>query len=59
VLVGRAGILQRDFPLRVAADPAHESPHLPVTADYLRQGGLSERFINHMRGWPYFVLPGS
>lgn len=59
VLIGRAGILERDFPLRVKANPLHESPALPVTADFLRQGGLSERFIDHMRGWESFVLPGS
>ena len=59
VLIGRAGILQRDFPLRVKADPMYDSPTLPVTAEYLRTGGLSERFINHMRGWPNFVQRGS
>ncbi|HWV30725.1 MAG TPA: NADH:flavin oxidoreductase [Dyadobacter sp.] len=59
VLIARAGILQRDFPLQVMADPRYESPTLPVTAAYLRRGGLSERFINHLRGWPSFVLPGS
>lgn len=59
VLIGRAGILQRDFPLQVMADPFYDSPGLPVAAEYLRQGGLSERFINHMRGWQSFVLRGS
>jgi len=59
VLIGRAGILERDFPLRVQANPLHESPKLPVTAQFLREGGLSERFINHMRGWESFVQPGS
>jgi 2,4-dienoyl-CoA reductase-like NADH-dependent reductase (Old Yellow Enzyme family) len=56
-LVGRAGILQRDFPLRVKADPLHALPKLPVTADYLRAGGLNERFVNYMREWPGFVDP--
>lgn len=55
VLIGRAGILERDFPLRVKADPRHESPRLPVTAQFLRDGGLSERFINHMRNWDSFI----
>jgi 2,4-dienoyl-CoA reductase-like NADH-dependent reductase (Old Yellow Enzyme family) len=59
VLIGRAGILERDFPLRVAANPLHKSPTLPVTAQFLREGGLSERFIDHMRGWETFVQPGS
>lgn len=55
VLIGRAGILQRDFPLQVKADPQYETPKLPVPAEFLRTGGLSERFINHMRGWQTFV----
>ncbi|KGO86643.1 NADH:flavin oxidoreductase [Flavobacterium rivuli WB 3.3-2 = DSM 21788] len=59
VLIARAGILQRDFPLQVKANPNYDSPKLPVTAGYLRQGGLSERFINHLRGWQTFVAPGS
>jgi len=59
VLVGRASILQRDFPLQVRANPEFESPKLPVTAQFLRDGGLSERFVRHMRGWEYFVQPGS
>ena len=59
VLIARAGILQRDFPLQVKENPMYDSPQLPVTADYLRQGGLSERFIATMRGWQTFVKPGS
>lgn len=59
VLIARAGILQRDFPLQVKANPLYESPRTPVTAQYLRTGGLSERFINHMRGWQTFVVSGS
>ncbi|WP_217604448.1 NADH:flavin oxidoreductase [Chitinophaga sp. GbtcB8] len=59
VLIARAGILQRDFPLQVKANPIYESPKMPVTAEYLRQGGLSERFIETMRGWQTFVRPGS
>ncbi|WP_293310104.1 NADH:flavin oxidoreductase [Pedobacter sp. UBA5917] len=59
VLIARAGILQRDFPLQVKANPMYDSPKLPVTAEYLRKGGLSERFIETMRGWQTFVRPGS
>lgn len=55
VVIGRAGILQRDFPRQVQQDPLHESPKLPVTAQYLRAGGLSERFINYLQGWQTFV----
>lgn len=59
VLIGRAGILQRDFPRQVKENPCYQSPQLPVTAQYLRSGGLSERFIDHMRRWPQFVAPDS
>ncbi|WP_455287496.1 NADH:flavin oxidoreductase [Cupriavidus necator] len=59
VLIGRAGILQRDFPRQVMANPAYDSPRTPVTAQFLREGGLSEQFIHHMRGWPDFVMPDS
>ncbi|WP_232495556.1 NADH:flavin oxidoreductase [Novosphingobium kaempferiae] len=59
VIVGRPAILERDYPLRVQADPFHKSPGLPTTGEYLRQGGLSERFIRHLRGWDYFFVPGS
>lgn len=59
VLVGRASILQRDFPLKVQADHAFDSPRMPVPAQFLRDRGLSERFINHMRGWQTFVVHGS
>ena len=59
VLIARAGILQRDFPLQVEANPFYESPKTPVPAEYLRQRGLSERFINHLRGWQTFVTRGS
>lgn len=59
VVIARAGILQRDFPLHVQANPTYDSPKLPVTAEYLRQGGLSERFIDTMRGWQTFVKAGS
>lgn len=55
VVIGRAGILQRDFPEKVRANPFHESPKLPVTAQYLRDGGISERFINYLQGWQTLV----
>ncbi|WP_127502295.1 NADH:flavin oxidoreductase [Actinoplanes solisilvae] len=55
VLIGRAGILRRDFPLQVRQHPQYESPKTPVTEEYLLTNGLSERFIKHLRRWPYFV----
>lgn len=50
VLIGRAGILQRDFPLQVMADPHYDSPPLPVTADYLRRGVKWTRQSRHFAG---------
>ncbi|WP_436535974.1 NADH:flavin oxidoreductase [Actinoplanes sp. HUAS TT8] len=55
VVIGRAGILRRDFPRQVQQDAFYESPALPVTAQYLRSGGVSERFINYLQGWQTFV----
>lgn len=59
VLIARAGIIQRDFPLQVKANPMYESIKMPVLAEHLRQGGLPERFINHLRGWQTIVFPNS
>ncbi|MEU0033347.1 hypothetical protein [Streptomyces sp. NPDC006333] len=55
VVIGRVGILQRDFPWQVQESPLHEGPKLPVTAQYLRSGGLSGRFINYLQGWQTFI----
>ena len=30
---------------------------LPVTAEHLRQEGLSPAFVTYMSGWPGFVVP--
>jgi len=59
VLIGRAGIIQRDFPLQVKADPMYETAKMPVMAEYLRKGGLPERFINYLRGWETIVISNS
>jgi 2,4-dienoyl-CoA reductase-like NADH-dependent reductase (Old Yellow Enzyme family) len=55
VLLGRAAILNHDFPRRAAAVTPFEPPQLPVTRDYLRGEGLGERFIDYMAGWKGFV----
>jgi 2,4-dienoyl-CoA reductase-like NADH-dependent reductase (Old Yellow Enzyme family) len=56
VLLGRAAILQHDFPLQAAAEPAFAPAGLPVTPAYLAAEGLGEAFITYMRRWPGFVL---
>jgi 2,4-dienoyl-CoA reductase-like NADH-dependent reductase (Old Yellow Enzyme family) len=55
VLLGRAAILNYDFPDRTANDPDFSPPQLPVGRDYLRAQGLGEAFIEYMAGWPGFV----
>jgi 2,4-dienoyl-CoA reductase-like NADH-dependent reductase (Old Yellow Enzyme family) len=55
VTIGRAAVLHHDFPRRVQADPAFESPPLPVTAEHLRREGLGPAFVDYMRSWKGFV----
>ena len=55
VLIGRAAILRHDFPEQVRRNPAYQSPALPVTAQHLRDEGLSPKFIKYMGNWPGFV----
>lgn len=55
VTVGRAAILHHDFPARVIAAPVFQPVSTPVTAAYLRQEGLSPRFVDYMRAWKGFV----
>jgi len=55
VTIGRAAILQHDFPERVRADPDFASPPLPVTAEHLRQQGLGPAFVGYMKTWTGFV----
>ncbi len=53
-LLGRAAILQHDFPKRAAA--ADFKPlELPVTRAHLTSQFLGQAFINYMAGWPDFV----
>ncbi len=55
VLIGRGAILRHDFPERVRRDPHYRSPALPVTAQHLRDEGLSPPFLKYMSGWKGFV----
>jgi 2,4-dienoyl-CoA reductase-like NADH-dependent reductase (Old Yellow Enzyme family) len=63
VLIGRAAILQPEFPRLVHSDHDHQSPALPVSRTHLENAGLSPAFINYMAGWDGFVasetMPGS
>ncbi len=55
VRIGRAAILNSDFPERVRSDHTYRSPGLPVTEEYLRNEGLSPAFIAYMMNWDHFV----
>ncbi len=55
VAIGRAAILRHNFPELVRLNPDYDSPVLPVTAEHLREEGLSDAFIDYMRSWPGFV----
>ncbi|MFK7834310.1 MAG: NADH:flavin oxidoreductase [Winogradskyella sp.] len=55
VTIGRSGILHHDFPKRVIANPDFVLIENPVSADYLKNEGLSETFITYMRRWDGFV----
>ncbi len=49
-IIGRAAILAYDVPNRIAADPADQSPPLPVSSDHLLDQRLSPKFVDYMRG---------
>jgi 2,4-dienoyl-CoA reductase-like NADH-dependent reductase (Old Yellow Enzyme family) len=55
VVIGRAAILRHDVVNRIKADPNYASPATPVTAQHLRDEGLSPAFVQYMRQWPGFV----
>ena len=55
VLLGRAAILQHDFPERMRADAGFEPVRTPVSEEYLRSEGLGEAFIEYMSRWKGFV----
>jgi 2,4-dienoyl-CoA reductase-like NADH-dependent reductase (Old Yellow Enzyme family) len=55
VSIGRSAILHHDFPQRVMEDPDFTPRPNPVSADYLHNEGLSEKFVNYMRRWKGFV----
>ncbi|OGM47210.1 hypothetical protein ABOM_003952 [Aspergillus bombycis] len=56
VMIGKAAILDPDLPKKIETNEEYQAPKLPVTAEYLKSSGLSERFIDYMRTWEGFVL---
>ncbi len=55
VVLGRAAITNHDFPRLVQADPDARMRPLPVSVETLHDEGLSDRFVDYMRGWRGFV----
>jgi 2,4-dienoyl-CoA reductase-like NADH-dependent reductase (Old Yellow Enzyme family) len=55
IMLGRAAMLQHDFPNRYKANPAFKPVEMPVPRQYLRDEGLSEKFQAYIQGrWPEF-----
>ncbi|HUX23301.1 MAG TPA: NADH:flavin oxidoreductase [Burkholderiales bacterium] len=55
IMLGRAAMLQHDFPNRYKADPAFKPVEMPVPRQYLKDEGLSEKFQAYIQGrWPEF-----
>lgn len=55
VSIGRSAILHHDFPVKIMENPNFTPTETPISAKYLKQEGLGEKFIHYMRRWPNFV----
>lgn len=55
VTIGRSAILHHNFPELVIANPSFMSVRNPVSADYLRNEGVGEKFVEYLAKWPNFV----
>ena len=53
VMLGRAAILNHNFPLLYAENPNFDPPQIPVSAGYLADEGLSPKFIDYMSNWGF------
>ena len=53
IMLGRAAILNHNFPVLYSENPEFETPTIPVTADYLAREGLSPKFISYMSNWGF------
>jgi 2,4-dienoyl-CoA reductase-like NADH-dependent reductase (Old Yellow Enzyme family) len=55
IMLGRAAMLQHDFPNRYKAAPSFKPVQMPVSRQYLKDEGLSEKFQEYIRPrWPEF-----
>lgn len=53
--IGKAAILHHDFPVKVMEDDDFVMESLPVDEAYLKDEGLSPKFIEYMGRWDNFV----
>jgi 2,4-dienoyl-CoA reductase-like NADH-dependent reductase (Old Yellow Enzyme family) len=55
IMLGRAAMLQHDFPNRYKANPSFSPVEMPVTRKYLESEGISKKFQGYIEGrWPEF-----
>ena len=55
VMLGRAAMLEFDFPNKYTSDASFKPIEMPVPRKYLTEQGLSETFQTYVRGrWPEF-----
>ncbi|MDN3492506.1 NADH:flavin oxidoreductase [Winogradskyella bathintestinalis] len=55
VTIGRSAILHHDFPKKVMENHNFNPIDTPVSAQYLKNEGLSDTFITYMQRWDGFV----
>ena len=55
IMLGRAAILNHDFPNRYQEDPDFTAVESPVPRSHLIEEGLSDKFITYMETWEGFV----
>ena len=57
IMLGRAAMLNHDFPRRYLEDSSYEAVQMPVTPEYLKGEGLSDKFLDYIRPrWPEFFV---
>jgi len=55
IMLGRAAMLQHDFPNRYKADPSFKPVQMPVPRQHLKDEGISEKFQAYIQPrWPEF-----
>ena len=53
IMLGRAAMLNHNFPKLYQANQACSPTKIPVTEDYLKNEGLSEKFIQYISKWGF------